>query len=89
MHSSMRRYFEHRHDPLSRRVEPGSRVTVPTGVAMFPGERELIVPREWADRVYDIHRWRDLPEGGHFAAIEQPDVLIDEIRAFFRPLRSS
>ena len=87
IHSSMRRYFEHRNDPLSHKTEPGSRVTVPTGVAMFPGERELVVPREWAERVYEIHRWSEPAAGGHFPAVEQPDVLVEEIREFFRPLR--
>lgn len=87
IHSSMRRYYEHRNDPAASAIAPGSRVTTPTGVAMFPGERELIVPREWAERTYEIHHWSDLPKGGHFPALEQPEVLVEEIRAFFRPLR--
>jgi pimeloyl-ACP methyl ester carboxylesterase len=44
-------------------------------------------PREWVARVYDIRRWTEMPRGGHFAAMEQPQVLAEDIRAFFRPLR--
>ncbi|GAA4554480.1 epoxide hydrolase family protein [Pseudonocardia xishanensis] len=61
-------------------------VTVPTGCAMFP--RELFRPsRRWADRHYsDIRRWTVMQRGGHFAALEQPDALLTEIRAFFAAL---
>jgi pimeloyl-ACP methyl ester carboxylesterase len=42
----------------------------------------------WAERTYtDIRRWTVMPRGGHFAAMEQPAALADDIRAFFRPLR--
>jgi pimeloyl-ACP methyl ester carboxylesterase len=54
---------------------------------MFPGEKDLIVPRVWADRSYNIHRWTDMPRGGHFPALEEPDLLMQDIRAFFRGLR--
>jgi microsomal epoxide hydrolase len=54
---------------------------------MFPGERELVVPREFAERCYRIARWTEMPAGGHFPAIEEPDLLVDDIRDFFRPLR--
>jgi len=62
------------------------RVEVPTGCAIFP--RELIrPPRSWVDRLYKVERWTPMPAGGHFAAMEEPALLIDDIRAFFRPLR--
>ena len=60
---------------------------VPMGVAVFP--YDILQPvRSYAERVYDIRHWSEFERGGHFAALEVPDLLIDDIRAFFRPLRS-
>ena len=62
-------------------------VDVPMGYCEFPHEM-LRPPRSLAARTYtDIRRWSVMPRGGHFAALEQPDALAEEIRAFFRPLR--
>jgi len=44
-------------------------------------------PRSYAERMYNIKRWTKMPKGGHFAALEQPDLLVDDIRAFARTLR--
>ena len=44
-------------------------------------------PRSYAERVYNIARWTEMPRGGHFAALEQPTLLIDDIRTFARTLR--
>ena len=67
--------------PTDFHVEP------PTGCAIFP--RELIrPPRAWVERLYNVQRWTPMPSGGHFAAMEEPKLLVDDIRAFFRPLRS-
>jgi microsomal epoxide hydrolase len=61
-------------------------VKVPTAYASFP--REILhPPRAWAERVYDIRRWTLMPAGGHFAALEEPEALAADIRAFFRGLR--
>ena len=82
--SSMHWYLEHRRNPpVAIRPE---RIDVPTGIAMFPKE-VMRVPRRAAERKYDLRRWTELPRGGHFAAMEQPDVLVEEIRSFFRPFR--
>jgi pimeloyl-ACP methyl ester carboxylesterase len=62
------------------------RVDVPTGVAMFPAEI-MHVPRSAVARKYDLRRWTEMEKGGHFAAMEQPEALAADIRAFFRPLR--
>jgi pimeloyl-ACP methyl ester carboxylesterase len=64
----------------------GQRVRVPCGVARFPRE-EPMPPRSWVERAYDLRRWTELPRGGHFAAMEQPELLARDIREFFRPLR--
>jgi pimeloyl-ACP methyl ester carboxylesterase len=58
----------------------------PTGIAVFPGELSH-VPRSVADRYANLVRWTRMPQGGHFAAMEEPELLVEDIRAFFRPLR--
>jgi pimeloyl-ACP methyl ester carboxylesterase len=45
------------------------------------------VPRSAGERKYDLRRWTEFDRGGHFAAMEEPELLAEEIRAFFRPLR--
>jgi pimeloyl-ACP methyl ester carboxylesterase len=87
INSANRHYYESRHDPDPLRLPPGTRIEVLTGVAMFPGEAELVVPRTLVERCYRVERWTDMPRGGHFPALEEPALLADEIRAFFRPLR--
>lgn len=44
-------------------------------------------PREFAERNYDVRRWTDMPRGGHFPALEEPELLAEDIRAFFRDVR--
>jgi len=65
----------------------GERVAVPCGIARFPKE-EPMPPRSWVERGYDLRRWTELPRGGHFAAMEQPELLARDVREFFRPLRT-
>jgi pimeloyl-ACP methyl ester carboxylesterase len=62
---------------------PQEYVGVPTGVARFPKE-VLRFPRSWVERRYNVTRWTDMPHGGHFAAMEQPALLVGDLRAFFR-----
>ena len=68
-------------------LPPGEAITVPTGYAQFP--REILKPpRNVAARVFkDIRRWSVMERGGHFAALEQPELLTQEVRAFFGELR--
>ncbi|TDB85188.1 epoxide hydrolase [Actinomadura sp. KC216] len=86
--SSIRVYYERvRADPP---IPPGTRLPVPTGVAMppeLPGTPPRQAPREMVERTHDVRHWADLPAGGHFASWEEPEVVADSIRAFFRPLR--
>ncbi|MEI7915956.1 MAG: epoxide hydrolase family protein [Mycobacteriaceae bacterium] len=60
----------------------GGRVAIPTGVARFPKEI-LKAPRSWCENGYNIVHWTDMPRGGHFAAFEQPELFIDDVRRFF------
>lgn len=83
INSSTRLYYEARHH--SWRLQPDTRIEAPTGVAMFPGEL-VRPPRHWAERIYNIKRWTVMPQGGHFAAMEEPELLAGDIREFFRGL---
>jgi pimeloyl-ACP methyl ester carboxylesterase len=65
---------------------PGERIPVPSAVAIFPGGG-VSIPREWVERAYDLKRWTVMPRGGHFAAMEEPELLVEDIRTFFRTLR--
>ena len=65
----------------------GKRVEVPTAAALFPKELLAWPPRTYAERVYNIKRWTKMPRGGHFAAMEEPELLLNDIRAFARTLR--
>jgi pimeloyl-ACP methyl ester carboxylesterase len=65
----------------------GLPVDVPTGVAVFP--KEIVTPvRKWMEpRFRNITHWKEMPRGGHFAAFEQPELFVDEVRSFFRAYR--
>jgi pimeloyl-ACP methyl ester carboxylesterase len=65
----------------------GKRVEVPTAVALFPAEMLAWPPRSYVERVYNVTQWNEMSRGGHFAALEQPGLLIDDLRAFSRSLR--
>lgn len=82
--SAARLYYEAAVDAdgIARR----GRVEVPVGYAAFPHEI-FRPPRAWAEEHYAIRRWTPMPRGGHFAALEQPELLLDDVRAFFRDLR--
>jgi pimeloyl-ACP methyl ester carboxylesterase len=79
--SSARIYYEN-----LRAKPPQGRVQVPTACAVFPKEIS-IAPRRWVEAQYNVTRWTEMPRGGHFAAMEEPSLLVDDIRAFFRTLR--
>jgi pimeloyl-ACP methyl ester carboxylesterase len=79
--SSARLYREARLAALAG--ERPERVEVPTGVARFP-EEILRYPRSWVERAYNVTRWTEMPRGGHFAAMEQPDLFAADVGAFFR-----
>ena len=84
INSSTRLYYENYHNPW--KMGEGERITVPCAVALFPKEISP-APREWAERAYNVQRWTEMPRGGHFAALEEPQLLAEDMRAFFRPLR--
>jgi pimeloyl-ACP methyl ester carboxylesterase len=79
--SSARIYYENRVAPPRQ-----ERVSVPTACALFP--KEIVVPaRKWVEARYNLVRWTEMPRGGHFAALEQPDLFVADVRDFFRSIR--
>jgi pimeloyl-ACP methyl ester carboxylesterase len=82
--SSARIYYESRH--AAPAAGGPRRIETPTACADFP--KEIIwSPRRWLEARYNITRWTVMPRGGHFAAFEQPDLLVGDVRAFFRTVR--
>ncbi len=87
INSSIRLYYEHRHAVRPQPHAPhAERISVPCGIALTT-EAVDRAPREWAERTYDVRRWTELSRGGHFLALEEPELLASELRAFFRDLR--
>ena len=81
--SSTRIYYESSKTPVQKPMEY---IDVPTGAAIFPAEI-FITPRSWAAAAYDLRHWSVMPAGGHFAALEQPEAYLNDLRAFFQLLR--
>ena len=85
---TIRSSFGYYRDLNTPKLQPGQHIEVPTGFARFPKDIPGIdPPRELAERHLRIARWTQMPRGGHFAALEEPELLVEDLRAFFRPLR--
>lgn len=84
--SACRLYVEGRRAPLHFGSE--DRVHVPCAIAHFPKELPF-PPRQWVERGYNVTRWTEMKAGGHFAAMEEPESLAKDLRAFCRPLRAA
>jgi len=82
--SSARLYWETRHGGMWQ--ETPEFVGVPTGVARYPKE-VIRFPRAWVERQYHVTHWAVMPRGGHFAAMEQPELFVEDLRNFFRTVR--
>lgn len=100
--SANRLYYESRRDPVV--LEPGQRVEVPCGFLLETADDQRpqgrargtaavprfgAPPRERVERAFAVSRWTETPVGGHFPALETPELFVSEVRAFFRPLRQS
>lgn len=77
-------YYARRHGDWDAATNP--RIEVPTAYIAFPCEI-IRPPRSMAERVFNIQHWTTMERGGHFAALEQPEALVADIRDFFRPFR--
>ena len=82
INSSVRLYYENAHDQAAN----SGRVEVPTGMAM-PARDMFPKPREWANRFYNVVHWTELPRGGHFIEMEEPELVAGDLRVFFGSLR--
>jgi pimeloyl-ACP methyl ester carboxylesterase len=82
INSSLRFYYEESHAPS---LKTGQRVEVPVALALFP--KDTPAPRALAERTLRIERWTEMPRGGHFPALEEPELLVEDLRAFYRSLR--
>jgi pimeloyl-ACP methyl ester carboxylesterase len=91
MPSSARIYYESSHNPqrpASMTPYAAKGKPAPMGYALFPKEIN-VPPRAWVERAHGgkLRHWTEMPRGGHFAALEQPQLLVDDVRAFFRKVR--
>ena len=82
--SAARMYLEDARASYSQQGEP-ARSIVPAAVAVFP--REAQTPRGWAERTLNVQRFAKMPRGGHFAPLEEPELFIEDLRAFVADVR--
>lgn len=80
-------YFGRREEGGRVLSPEGKRVEVPTACALFPAEMLAWPPRSYVDRIYNVAQWTKMPHGGHFAAMEQPELLVEDVRKFACILR--
>jgi epoxide hydrolase len=67
---------------------PRTKITVPMGFAAFPKEMPIFLPpRRFLEQDFNLVRYTQMPRGGHFACFEQPQLFVDDLRAFFREVR--
>ena len=81
--SSTRIYYENTHS-----LPPMGHIDVPTAIALFPADI-LLPPKAWAEQNMNITRWTNMPSGGHFTAMEEPELFANDIRTFFRQYRNT
>ena len=84
--SSGRLYFEGNRQNSINPPSQDERIEVPTGCAAYPKDVGF-TPRLWNEAIYNVTRFTIMPRGGHFAALEEPELYLDEVRAFFSELR--
>jgi pimeloyl-ACP methyl ester carboxylesterase len=88
INSSIRNYYKDLSMPQP--LSPGQRIDIPAGFARFPKDLPpgITLPRELAERHLRVERWTEMPRGGHFAALEEPELLAEDMRAFFHDLKA-
>ncbi len=84
--STMRYYWENWRQSVRVVHDRTPAIEAPTGIAVFPNDL-VFVPRRLAETHTNLVHWTEMPRGGHFAAAEEPDLVVDDIRAMFRRLR--
>ena len=84
--TSARYYYECVNNPWRPAHTRSPVVEAPTGIGVFPDE-VVLLPRSWAERYYNLKHWTEMKSGGHFAPMEEPQALVEDIRKFYRGLR--
>ncbi len=84
--TSARYYYEAVHNPWQPAHQRQPQVEAPTAVGVFPADI-MRFPRRWMERHFNLQRWTEFPAGGHFAPAEEPQLLVEDIREFFRRFR--
>ncbi|WP_322752998.1 alpha/beta hydrolase [Frankia sp. Cas3] len=85
-HTTVRLYAETRRRPMSLAHTRSPAIEAPTAIAVFPQD-VVLFPRAVAEQHANLARWTVMPSGGHFAPMEEPQLLVDDVRAFFRQFR--
>lgn len=78
--ASVRMYYENTHS-----LPPMGKIGVPTGIALFAKDI-LPPPKEWVAQNLNLVHWTEIPRGGHFTAMEEPELFADDLRGFFGSL---
>ena len=84
--STMRYYWENWRESVRVVHDRVPAIEAPTAIAVFPNDL-VFVPRRLAERYTNLVQWNEMPRGGHFAAAEEPDLIVEDLRSFFRQLR--
>lgn len=82
INSAIRIYYETMRHPSNN---SSKKIEIPTAVAIFPGDL-IPAPKEFANRFFNVQQWTEMPRGGHFAAMEQPELLAEDVRKFVKKL---
>ena len=80
--TSARYYYECAHNPWKPSHDRSPVVEAPTGISVFTKD-VILMPRRWAEGYFNLKRWTVMPSGGHFAPMEEPQLLVEDIRSFF------
>ena len=78
LNSSVNMYYENTHS-----LPPMGKIEVPTGIALF-AQDILLPPKEWTVKNLNVIQWTEIPRGGHFTAMEEPDLFVEDICKFYR-----
>lgn len=84
INSAHRLYYEMAVVLKQKDKNPSGKIEVPAGVSLYP--KDLKTPREFAERIFNVQHWTEMPKGGHFTAMEQPKLFVEDIRKFAKSL---
>jgi pimeloyl-ACP methyl ester carboxylesterase len=88
INSALRLYYESAVVRQQKMGKETRKLEAPTGVATFPKDM-VPAPREFAERIFNVQQWTEMPRGGHFTAMEQPDLFAKDIREFATALEET